>query len=91
MIKWYMVVLRKMLSMRKKSVGMLFQMSGFVLFICFYCFKIEHLFFSVGWFKMYALTLIINKGDSLIFRENYNFNHSILAEISGISYGCTFL
>lgn len=72
MIKWYMVVLRKMLSMRKKSEGMLFQVFGFVLFICFHCFKIEHLFFFFfsGWFKIYAEPLIINKGGMLIFREN---------------------
>lgn len=74
MIKWHMVVLRKILSRRKKSVGMLFQISVFVLFIYFHCFKAEHLFFSVGGFKIYAVPLIM-----LIFREKYNFYNFILS------------
>lgn len=69
-----MVVLRKILSRRKKSVGMLFQISGFVLFIYFHCFKVQHLFFSVGGFKIYAVPLIM-----LIFREKYNFCNFILS------------
>lgn len=64
MIKYYMVSLRKTVSIKKKSVEMLFQISGFgvFLFIIIIVYKYNSLFFfSVRDFKIYAILLIMNK------------------------------